>query len=116
MHRDPEQQLEEWPYIGPECRTGLLDSTGVMIHEGDWVALDGMTADDSMGLLPNGWMFDPGKDVYRVWWDDRCNAWGLKGLDTEQPPTTPYDVKYTNHAYGLLREPDSVTVVEAPND
>lgn len=92
--------------------TGLVDSEGRPIHCGDWVAIDAITADDSMGHLPNGFMFDADEDVYQVWWDDRCEAWGLK-LDVE--PDTDYNRKYTNHAYGCLHDPICVTRVDAPH-
>lgn len=90
--------------------TGLLDSEGAAIHDGDWVSLDGnMTADDSFGELPNGWFFDE-KDVYQVYLDPRINRWSLK-LDVE--PDTPYNCKYMSHAVSLLHSED-VKVVPQP--
>lgn len=79
--------------------TGLLDSEGIEIKEGDRVSLDGnITADNSMGYLPNGWTFEE-EDVYEVYFDERIQHWSLKmGVE----PTTPYDVKYINHALHLL--------------
>lgn len=98
--------------------TGIVDRKGREIREGDWVSLDGnMTADDSLGLLPNGFFFDE-DDVFQVWWDDRCKAWGLRlgvqpneGADYIERGT---NTKYVNHAYSLLNDGD-VTVVGAPD-
>lgn len=88
----------------------IVDRNGVEIQDGDFVSLDGnMTADDSMGYLPNGWTFDE-DDVYQVYHDDRIGTWSLK-LGCE--PDTPYNIKYMNHAVALLHSGD-VTVVEAP--
>mgnify|MGYP001591991201 CR=1 FL=1 len=89
------------------------DRNGVQIKDGDWVSLDGnMTADDSMGYLPNGFMFEE-SDVYRVIWDERMPVptWGLDIPGVE--PDTPYNCKYLSHAVGLLHDGD-VTIVEAP--
>ena len=90
--------------------TGLLDRENKMIHDGDWVSLDGnMTADDSMGILPNGWIFDE-EDVYQVYFDEKIQNWSLKlGVY----PNTAYNVKYMNHAVGLLHN-NSVTIVDEP--
>ena len=83
-----------------------------MIFDGDWVSLDGnMTADDSLGSLPNGWVFCK-DDVYEVAYDYKVSAWGLK---LPWPPDDPYNRKYTNHAYSLLLNGD-VTVVDKPED
>lgn len=80
-------------------KTGLLDCDGIDITEGDYVSLDGnMTADDSIGQLPNGWTFEE-DDVYQVYFDERINNWSLK-LGVE--PDSLYNVKYMNHAVGLL--------------
>lgn len=88
--------------------TGLLDSDGVEICAGDMVSLDGnMTADDSLGILPNGWTFDE-TDVYEVYMDDRIGKWSLK-LGCE--PDTAYNIKYMNHACSLLHS-ESVKVVK----
>jgi len=90
--------------------TGLKDRDGQMIHDGNFVSLDGnMTADDSMGSLPNGWTFDE-EDVYQVYFDTRINQWSLK-LPVE--PDTPYNVKYMNHAVGLLHD-EAVKITEPP--
>ncbi len=88
--------------------TGLKDKNDKMIVAGDFVSLAGnITADDSMGDLPNGWNFDD-DDVYEVYYDERIKDWSLK-LDVE--PDTPYNVKYMNHAVALLHEGD-VEIIE----
>lgn len=87
--------------------TGIIDRSGKAICDGDMVSLAGnITADDSMGILPNGWTFLEG-DVYRVYFDSRINAWSLK-LGVE--PDSAYNRKYMNHAVSLLHSGD-VTIV-----
>ena len=79
--------------------TGLFDKSGVEIKEGDFVSLDGeMTADNTLGYLPNGWIFGE-SDVYEVYFDERIKNWSLK-LGVE--PDTPYNRKYMSHAVGLM--------------
>ena len=90
--------------------TGLLDKNGVEIKPGDFVSLDGnMTADDSLGILPNGWIFDE-SDVYEVYLDERITTWSLK-LPVE--PDTPENIKYMNHAVSLLHD-GRVEIVTPP--
>lgn len=92
----------------PGQATGLLDSQGKEIHDGDWVSLDGnMTADDSLGLLPNGWTFDA-DDVYQVYMDERIGKWSLK-LGVE--PDSQYNIKYMNHAVSLLHD-EAVMIIK----
>ena len=87
--------------------TGLKDANGRYIMEGDLVSLDGnMTADNSMGLLPNGWTFDE-DDVYEVYFDDRINNWSLN-LGVE--PDSDYNCKYMSHAVSLLHDASVVVV------
>ena len=87
---------------------GIQDREGVMIKDGDFVSLDGnITADNSMGHLPNGFMFEE-SDVYKVYWDDRIDDWSLK-LGVE--PDTEYNCKYMSHAVSLLHE-GRVTIIE----
>lgn len=90
--------------------TGLKDIDGVEIHEGDRVSLDGnMTADDSLGLLPNGWTFDE-TDVYPVYFDERIGTWSLiLGVD----PDSAYNIKYMNHAVSLLHSQSVRLVTDA---
>ena len=81
--------------------TGLLDRKGVEIKAGDMVSLDGnMTADNSLGSLPNGWSFEV-EDVYEVYFDERIDDWSLK-LGVE--PNTAYNRKYMSHALSLLHD------------
>jgi hypothetical protein len=90
-------------------KTGILDRNGVEISVGDMVSLDGnMTADDSLGLLPNGWTFDE-TDVYEVYFDERIGTWSLK-LGVE--PDSAYNAKYMSHAVSLLHD-GAVTIQQA---
>jgi hypothetical protein len=89
--------------------TGIIDRNGVEIWEGDRVSLDGnMTADNSMGDLPNGWTFTE-DDVYAVYFDERIQNWSLR-LGVE--PDSPYNRKYMDHAVSLLH--DGVVTVLSP--
>jgi len=80
----------------------------VAIREGDFVSLDGnITADNSMGSLPNGWTFDE-DDIFEVWFDPTIDTWSIK---TDVRPDSEYNVKYLNHATALLHS-GQVTVVD----
>jgi hypothetical protein len=85
--------------------TGLFDINKQSIKEGDFVSLgDRMTADDSLGFLPNGWTFDRDKDVYQVYFNANIQKYSLHlGV----LPTTRYNVKYLNHALSILHSGDA---------
>ena len=81
--------------------TGIKDKKGVIICDGDYVSLEGnITADDSSGNFPNGWVFDE-EDVYKVYWDERINNWSL---DLGIEPNSDYNCKYMSHAINLLHK------------
>ena len=85
--------------IDPSLETGLIDSDGKMIFDGNMVSLGGnMTTDNSLGHLPNGWFFEE-EDVYQVRFDRNIDNWSLD-LDVE--PDTLHNRKYINHALSLL--------------
>lgn len=87
--------------------TGIFDKNKVEIKSGEMVSLAGnITSDDSLGWLPNGWTFDE-EDVYEVYFDERIDNWSLK-LGVE--PDNAYNIKYMNHAVGLLHSGDVVLV------
>lgn len=92
--------------------TGIKDRNEIEIKDGDWVSLDGnMTADDTFGELPNGWVFEE-SDVYQVYFDERINNWSLK-LGVE--PDTEYNCKYMSHAVRLLHN-GCITIVDKPKE
>ena len=87
--------------IKTNLETKIKDIDGLIIFDGDMVSLDGnMTADNSLGWLPNGWIFNK-EDVYQVRFDLNIDHWSLD-LDTD--PNTAYNRKYINHATSLLHD------------
>jgi uncharacterized phage protein (TIGR01671 family) len=100
---DSWQGSSPWRRIAVCQFTGLKDCKGKDVFEGDIVSLNGnMTADDSLGMLPNGWIFDE-KDKYQVVWGDKFAAWELK-MAVEA--NDAYNAKYMNHARSLLLHGD----------
>jgi len=87
--------------------TGLKDRDGNTIFSDDLVSYDGiMTADDSLGSLPNGWTFEE-SDVYKVYFDTSIEEWSV---DAGIRPDTPYNVKLLNHLTELLHEGEVLKV------
>ena len=93
--------------------TGIIDNSGRDIADGDFVSLDGnLTADNSLGALPNGWVFDEAA-VYQVYFDERINNWSLRlGIE----PDTAYNCKYMSHAVSLLLDGEVRVVATTTSD
>ena len=97
--------------VEPGADTGLKDVDGEPIRAGDQVSLAGIiTADNSLGALPNGWWFED-DDVYEVYWDERIPNWSL-AMGVE--PDSAYNVKYLNHALTSLHNGNARLVRDEP--
>ena len=92
--------------------TGLFDRNGHEICVGDYVSIGGnITADDSMGPLPNGWTFWD-DEFFQVVYDDFLKTWSLS-FDLE--PDSPLNAKYIHHALALLHNGCAELVNEEGN-
>jgi len=86
-----EQEQSEWI----SNRKKPSDWIGREIYEGDILSFDGnITADDSLGIEPNGYVYDE-DSIHLVVWDNEIGGWSLAFEKNAE-------WKYKHHTHGLM--------------
>ncbi len=84
--------------------TGLRDKNEVEIYSKDNISFDGnMTADNTMGLEPNGYIYDE-ESIHTVVWNGALGSWDLDFDEDEE-------WKYKRDTHMLLRSSESIEIV-----
>ncbi|HBY67292.1 MAG TPA: hypothetical protein DEG69_05715 [Flavobacteriaceae bacterium] len=92
--------------------TGRKDKHNKEIYEGDIIGGNYISADNAMGILPNGWTFHKDQDRFLVIWDSERLGWTFDFKKTIPEDvisefgeyTEAYMCKWKNHARHLLTD------------